>query len=212
MFAVIREKKIPYQMVPPEKLHRVSGKNHQGVIGFMPVITYYPLEELVSGIVEKGEIPLLVIADGITDVRNLGAVARSAECAGAHGLIIPERGVAPVNADAIKASAGALSVLKVCREPNVLQAMVFLAGCGLKLIACDDKAKRSIYDADLTGPMAIVMGSEDRGVSAAAMKTAHDAVSIPMQGRIASLNVSVAAGIVLFESQRQRLGKSDQIT
>ncbi len=204
LFWLIRNKKIPFQMVPAERLNRITKKNHQGIIAFMPVIDYHSLEDLLPGIFEAGEVPLLVIVDGITDVRNFGAMARTAECAGAHALILPEKGSATVTADSIKASSGALSRIPVCREVNILQSIAFLKQCGIMVIAFDDKGEKNIYKEDLTQPLAVIMGAEDRGVSAAARKMADSVTAIPMKGRIASLNVSVATGVVLFEALRQR--------
>ncbi len=205
LFAKIRAMKIPFQYVPSARLNKITNKNHQGVIAIMPVIGYQSLEALLPGIFESGETPLLVLLDGITDVRNMGAIARTAECAGVHALVIPEKGGAPVNADAVKASAGALSRIPVCKESNLLQAIAFLKECGIKLLALDDKGKTSLYDTELTGPLAVIMGAEDKGVSAAVHKLSDASVSIPMKGHIASLNVSVATGIVVFETQRQRM-------
>ncbi len=205
LFAKIRAMKIPFQYVPSARLNKVTSKNHQGVIAIMPVIGYQSLEALLPGILESGETPLLVLLDGITDVRNMGAIARTAECAGVHALVIPEKGGAPVNADAVKASAGALSRIPVCKESNLLQAIAFLRECGIKLLALDDKGKTSLYETELTGPLAVIMGAEDKGVSAAVRKLSDTVVSIPMKGHIASLNVSVATGIVVFETQRQRM-------
>ncbi len=204
LFWMIRDKKIPFQMVPAERLNRVTKKNHQGIIAFMPAIDYHSLEDLLPGIYEAGEIPLLVIVDGITDVRNFGAMARSAECAGAHALVLPEKGSVNVTADAIKASAGALSRIPVCREANILHSIAFLKECGIMVIAFDEKGNKNIYAEDLTQPVAVIMGAEDKGVSAAARKLADRVAAIPMRGTIASLNVSVATGVVLFEALRQR--------
>ncbi len=204
LFQLIRQEKIPFQMGPVEKLNRITRKNHQGVIAFVSLITYQPLDVLLPMIFERGETPLLLILDRITDVRNLGAIARSAECAGAHALIIPEKGMAPISADAIKASAGALSRIPVCREANTLESIAFLQASGIRVSACKEKAGKSIYQTDLSGPQAIIMGSEDKGISAAALKMADEEMAIPMKGKIASLNVSVASGIVLFEALRQR--------
>ncbi|MFP4063924.1 MAG: 23S rRNA (guanosine(2251)-2'-O)-methyltransferase RlmB [Bacteroidales bacterium] len=205
LFAKIREMKIPFQYVPSARLNKISNKNHQGVIAIMPVVEYQSLEDILPGIVESGETPLFVMLDGVTDVRNMGAIARTAECAGVHALVIPEKGGAPVNADAVKASAGALARIPVCKENNLLQAMAFLKECGIRLLALDDKGQTSLYDTKLTGPLALIMGAEDKGVSAAVRKLSDHCVSIPMKGHIASLNVSVATGIVVFEAQRQRI-------
>jgi 23S rRNA (guanosine2251-2'-O)-methyltransferase len=206
LFQLVRKKQIPYQMVPGERLNRLSSGNHQGVIAYVPLITYKALDAVVSQVVEEGETPLIVLLDGVTDVRNMGAIARTAACAGAHALVIPEKGGAPVNADAIKASAGALSVIPVCRERTLVESVSFLKECGLHVLVCDDKGKESLYKANLNQPLAVVMGAEDKGVSHAIRKLADQVINIPMKGRISSLNVSVATGIVLFEAGRQRDG------
>lgn len=207
LFQLIRKKQIPYQMVPPERLNRLSTGNHQGVIAYVPLISYHSLEALLPQVVGNAETPLIVLLDGVTDVRNMGAIARTAACAGAHALVIPEKGGAPVNADAIKASAGALSVIPVCRTRTLVESVSFLKECGLHVLVCDDKGRHSVYNANLNQPLAIVMGAEDKGVSGAIRKIADQVVNIPMKSRIASLNVSVAAGIVLFETVRQRQWK-----
>jgi 23S rRNA (guanosine2251-2'-O)-methyltransferase len=204
LFQIIRREKIPHQMVPVEKLNRVTRKNHQGVIAFISLISYQPLDQLLPMIYDQGEMPLLVLLDRVTDVRNLGAIARSAECFGAHAIVIPDKGSAPVNADAIKTSAGALSRLPVCREGNILETIAFLKASGIKVIAATEKSTESVDQADMKGPLAIIMGSEDKGISFPVLKMADQSVSIPMKGSIASLNVSVAAGILLFEAHRQR--------
>ena len=204
LFAMIRDQKVPFQMVPAERLNKYRKHNHQGVVGFMPAITYHTLEQVIPAIIEGGETPLLVLLDGITDVRNMGAIARSAECAGAHAIVLSEKGNAPINADAIKTSAGALTRLPVCKEQSILHAIGFLKECGIEVVAFDDKGNRSVYETDLSKSVALIMGAEDRGVSAAAKKMSDRVVKIPMKGKISSLNVSVATGIVLFETLRQR--------
>ncbi len=205
LFAMIRDQKVPFQMVPPERLNKFKKHNHQGVVAFMPAITYHSLADVLKTTLEAGETPLLVILDGITDVRNMGAIARSAECAGVHALVLPEKGNAPINADAIKTSAGALTRLPVCKEQSVVHAIGFLKECGIEVVACDDKGSQILYETDLSKGTALIMGSEQRGVSSAAKKMSDRVVNIPMKGKIASLNVSVATGIVLFEIMRQRL-------
>ncbi|MFN3557056.1 MAG: 23S rRNA (guanosine(2251)-2'-O)-methyltransferase RlmB [Bacteroidales bacterium] len=204
LFQQVRKLEIPYQMVPVEKLNSITRKNHQGVIAQVAMIAYHKLEQVIPGIYEKGETPLLVLLDRITDVRNLGAIARSAECAGAHALVIPEKGSATVTADAIKTSAGALSRLPVCRERELLESISFLQHSGIKVVACTEKAANPVFKANLTGPLALIMGSEDKGISTACLRMADDQVSIPQAGKTASLNVSVAAGVVLFEILRQK--------
>jgi 23S rRNA (guanosine2251-2'-O)-methyltransferase len=204
LFQVVREKEIPFQMVPVEKLNRITNKNHQGIIAQIAMIEYHRLDMLVTSIYEKGETPLLVILDKVTDVRNLGAIARSAEVAGAHGIVIGEKSSAPVNADAIKTSAGALARLPVCKERDIMESIAFLKESGIKTIACTEKADITIYGTDMKGPVAIIMGSEDKGISRACLAMADEMAAIPQKGRTGSLNVSVAAGVVMFEINRQR--------
>lgn len=204
LFQLIREKEIAFQMVPVEKLNSLTKSNHQGIIAQIGLIEYQPLEQLLPGIYDRGETPLLLILDKITDVRNMGAIARSAEIAGVHALIIPEKGSAPISADAIKTSAGALSRLPVCREKELMNTLAFLQESGIKVVACTERAEQYVFQTDLTSPLAIIMGSEDKGISHSLLRMADVRVAIPQKGNTASLNVSVAAGIVLFESIRQR--------
>jgi len=196
---------IPIQFVPPEKLKRVTDKNHQGVIAYLTEITYYSAEELLTNIFEKGKTPLLLILDRITDVRNFGAIARSAECAGVDFIIIPSRGAAQINGDAIKTSAGALHRIPVCREDNLKHVIEYLKESGLQIIACHEKTDKLFFEADFKKPSAIIMGSEENGISGEYIKRSDAQVKIPMPGKTASLNVSVATGIILFEAVRQRL-------
>jgi len=196
---------IPLQFVPPEKLKRITSKNHQGVIAYLTEITYYHAEELLAEIFEKGKIPLLLVLDRVTDVRNFGAIARSAECAGVDFIIIPSRGSAQINGDAIKTSAGALHRIRVCREDNLKNTIEYLKESGLQIIACHEKTDHLIYDADFKKPCAIIMGSEENGISGEYLKRSDMQVKIPMPGKISSLNVSVATGIVLFEAVKQRM-------
>ena len=196
---------VPIQFVPPEKLKRLTDKNHQGVIAYLTEINYYATEDLLAGVFEKGNIPLVLVLDRVTDVRNFGAIARSAECAGVDFIIIPSRGAAQINGDAIKTSAGALHRLKVCREDNLKTTLEFLKESGLQVISCHEKTDKLIYDADFTKPSAIIMGSEENGISNEYLKRSDMQVKIPMPGKIASLNVSVASGIVLFEAVKQRM-------
>jgi 23S rRNA (guanosine2251-2'-O)-methyltransferase len=196
---------VPLQFVPPEKLKRLTDKNHQGVIAYLTEITYYETEDLLSTVFEAGKVPLVLILDRITDVRNFGAISRSAECAGVDFIIIPSRGAAQINGDAIKTSAGALHRLKVCREDNLKTSLEYLKESGLQIVACHEKTENLIYDADFTKPTAIIMGNEENGISSEYLKRSDMQVKIPMPGSISSLNVSVATGIVLFEAVKQRL-------
>lgn len=204
LLADIRKFNIPLQQVPVEKLNRITRKNHQGVIAWLSQVSYSDISSLLPTIYESGNDPLILLLDGISDVRNFGAIARSAECAGVHAIVIPFSGSAAINSDAIKTSAGALHRIPVCRERDLVTAARFLRDSGLKLFAATEKAEELVYGADLTGPVGIIMGSEDRGVSNALLKDCDHWISIPMKGSISSLNVSVAAGVLLFEAVRQR--------
>lgn len=201
----LRGKEIPYQFVPPEKIKRLTDKNHQGVVAFIAEVVYYDMEELLAQTFEKGKTPLVLMLDRVTDVRNFGAIARSAECAGVDFIVIPSRGAAQINGDAIKTSAGALHRLPVCREDNLKTTIERLKESGLQIVACHEKTDQLIYDADFKKPTAIIMGSEEDGISGEYLKRSDFQVKIPMHGNIASLNVSVATGIVLFEAVHQRL-------
>lgn len=201
----IQGKDIPLQFVPPEKLNRLTSKNHQGVVAFIAEVTYYEVDNMLSQTFEKGKTPLVLILDRVTDVRNFGAIARSAECAGVDFIIIPSRGAAQINADAVKTSAGALNRIPVCREENLKNTIEYLKESGLQIIACHEKTESYHFNADLTKPSAIIMGSEENGISNEYLKRSDMQVKIPMIGSIASLNVSVATGIILFEAVKQRL-------
>ena len=196
---------VPVQYVPPEKLDRLTRKQHQGIVALMPVVNYVSLDEVVSRAYETGEVPFLLLLDGITDVRNLGAIARSAECCGVHALVLPKRNSAQVGEDAIKTSSGALQHLSVCRTETVLEAAKRLQQHGLQIVACTEKTQDLFQHCDLTTPTAIVMGSEDLGISDEILRMADQLAAIPMTGKVGSLNVSVAAGIACYETLRQRI-------
>ncbi|MFN8354698.1 MAG: 23S rRNA (guanosine(2251)-2'-O)-methyltransferase RlmB [Spirosomataceae bacterium] len=200
-----RLRNVPVQKVPKEKLDSITRKNHQGVIAFVAAVNYAKLENIVADVFEKGETPLVLLLDRITDVRNIGAIARTAESAGVQALVVPVRGSAQINADAMKTSSGALNFLPVCRENSLVEAVRMLQDSGIQVVACTEKVSKSIYDVDFTGPTAIVMGSEEDGISDDLLRICDELASIPMKGRVASLNVSVANGVVLFEAIRQRL-------
>ncbi|HTL82970.1 MAG TPA: 23S rRNA (guanosine(2251)-2'-O)-methyltransferase RlmB [Bacteroidia bacterium] len=196
---------VVWQFVPEGKFNRIApGKNHQGVVAFITSVEFHKLDNLLPQIFERGEMPLILILDRITDVRNFGAIARSAECAGVHAIVIPSRGAAQVNGDAVKTSAGALNIIPVCREENLKDVIEFLKNSGLRIASCTEKAESEYYSADLTGPLAVIMGSEEDGISSEYLKRSDVRVQIPMHGKISSLNVSVATGIILFEVLRQR--------
>ncbi len=198
------ENNIPWQEVPLEKIHRITRQNHQDVVCFISSISYATVSNVLPGVFEKGETPLILILDRITDVRNFGAIARTAECSGVHAIVIPFRGAATVTADAIKTSAGALSTIPVCRENNLRDTLEYLRQSGLHIVAATEKGNANYYDADLSGPLAIVMGSEEDGVSNDLIRHSDELVKIPLFGKISSLNVSVACGVVLYEAIRQR--------
>ncbi len=201
----VRDAGIPFQFVPQEKLNRMTGRNHQGVVALISPILYHDLEKLVPALFEAGRIPLLLVLDGITDVRNFGAIARSAECAGADGLVLPFKGSARVHGDAVKTSAGALLNIPVCRVRHLPDAIRFLKDSGVKVTGTSETAGLSLFDADLRNPLAIVMGSEDRGISPGLLALCDELVSIPVSGSIPSLNVSAAASVLVYEAVRQRL-------
>jgi 23S rRNA (guanosine2251-2'-O)-methyltransferase len=196
---------VPLHNVPVEKLNRMTQKNHQGVIAVISAVTFQKIEDIIPAIYEKGETPLVLILDGVTDVRNMGAIARTAACSGVHAIVVPTRNSAQINADAIKTSAGALFTIPVCRHANLHKTALFLQECGLQIVACTEKTNDLIYVPDYTVPTAIVMGAEDEGISNDIMRMANYLAKIPMSGEISSLNVSVAAGIILYEAIRQRM-------
>ena len=205
LFNLIRQYGIVTQRVPIERINKITRKNHQGVIAILSAVTYHSLDNLVPQLYEDGILPFVVVLDGITDVRNFGAISRTCECVGANAIVIPERGSVTVNADAIKTSAGALHHLPVCRERNVVSAIRFLKDNGYQIVAASEKAQINYTEADYTGPIALVMGAEDVGISPETLKLCDTFVSIPMFGNISSLNVSVAAGVMMYEVVRQRL-------
>lgn len=211
LLALLKERRIPVQRVPVERINRITRKNHQGVVAMLSAITYHRLDHLVPELYEEGRLPFIVILDGITDVRNFGAIARTAECAGADAIVIPETGSVSVGADAVKTSAGALLRLPVCRVRNLAQAVTFLEENGYNLVAVTEKANYNYTQADYTTPVALVMGAEDTGISPHILKACATKVSIPMFGNIGSLNVSVAAGILMYEVVRQRLNANMEV-
>jgi 23S rRNA (guanosine2251-2'-O)-methyltransferase len=194
------------QVVPKERLNRFTKSNHQGVIGFISLITYQSLENVLPAIYENSETPLLLILDGVTDVRNFGAIARTAEIAGVHAIIVPKKGAALINSDAIKTSAGALTKIAVCRETSLFTVVEFLQNSGVQVFASDLQAEKMSYKLDFTVPTALIIGSEDLGVQEGLLKRADETFIIPQVGTTDSYNVSVATGMMLYEVIRQRLG------
>lgn len=201
----LRDAEVQVQFVPLPKIESLArGKNHQGVLAFLSLVDYQPLEEIVARVFEAGQVPLLVLLDGVTDVRNLGAIARTAECMGAHALIVPAEGSARINADAVKTSAGALSHLPVCRERNLKKTITVLKASGVAVAACTEKAELTLQSLEARAPLCLVFGDEGAGISDTLLRQCDRLVKIPMTGRVASLNVSVAAGMALYEVIRQR--------
>ncbi len=200
----VRKFNISYQIVPVERIEIVTRKNHQGVLAWLSLIEYQSITNLLPMIFEKGEDPLIIVLDGVSDVRNFGAIVRTAECLGAHAVVIPEKGSARITADAVKASAGALNSFPVCRERSILKAAGFLKESGLKVICATESSAVQADMAPLTGPAVLILGSEDKGISRELLGLADQTIKIPLTGRISSLNVSVAAGILIYEIMRQR--------
>ncbi|MEL6718164.1 MAG: 23S rRNA (guanosine(2251)-2'-O)-methyltransferase RlmB [Bacteroidota bacterium] len=194
---------IPVRVIPKERMNKMTRKNHQGIIAYLSLIRYYKIEDVLPVIYEKGETPLLLILDGVTDVRNFGAIARSAVCCGVHAIVIPSKGTAQINAEAIKTSAGAIHSIPICRERSLVNTLEQLQNSGIQAFASALSATKSIATTDFTVPTAIIMGSEDQGVSKALLaKTEH--FIIPQSDQTNSFNVSVATGIILYEVMRQR--------
>ena len=201
---VVRQHNIPYQFVPIEKLNRLSRKNHQGVIAMISPVVYQDIEQLVPMLYDEGKEPFILVLDSVTDVRNFGAIARTAECAGVHAIVIPEKGGALINADALKTSAGALHTIPVCRVPSLKGIVEFLKNSGLKVVAATEKGAVNYNEANYQGPVTLVMGAEDTGISSDLLALSDVRSKIPILGEIESLNVSVAAGILMYEIVKSR--------
>jgi 23S rRNA (guanosine2251-2'-O)-methyltransferase len=195
---------IPVNYVPVAKLNGFNITQHEGVVALLSKVKYYELQEIISFVVEKGEAPLFIILDGITDIRNIGGIARTALCCGVHAIVIPDKGVGALNEDALLTSAGALEKIPVCRVNSLMKAVDELHLNGIKVFASEMTAEKNIYDCDFKEPVAIVMGSEEKGVYPALMKICDDKFRIPMKAGFESLNVSVATGMILYEAMKQR--------
>ncbi|MCG6187158.1 23S rRNA (guanosine(2251)-2'-O)-methyltransferase RlmB [Maribellus maritimus] len=204
LFQLIREEQIQFQFVPLEKINRITRKNHQGVLALLSPIEYHNIETLLPGIYESGKDPLILILDQVTDVRNFGAIVRSAECAGVNAIVIPEKGTARIGGDAVKTSAGAIHHVPICKVQGLAKTIKFLKDSGIKIIAATEKANTIYSDSKLHMPLAIVMGSEDTGISNSILQLTDEQLTIPILGKIESLNVSVAAAIIMYEAVRQR--------
>lgn len=199
-----RNRGIPVQKVPQERLNRVTMKNHQGAIAFVSSVNFAQLSNVVTSVFESGETPLILILDRITDVRNFGAICRSAECSGVNAVVLPVRGAAQINGDAMKTSSGALNFIPVCRETDLMNTVKYLKNSGFQVVSCTEKGNDVIYDVDFTLPTAIIMGSEEDGITDSLIEESDYKAQIPLKGKVESLNVSVAAGVILFEAVRQR--------
>lgn len=202
--ALSKEHQIPMQFVPVEKLNSFTKANHQGVIAFAALVSYLPLQTIIDFTVEKGEAPLFLMLDGVTDVRNIGAIARTALCCGAQAIIIPDKGVGALNEETMKSSAGALEHIHICRVGSLMKAIDELHLNGIKVVASEMKAEKKLYDLELKEPCCVVMGGEENGVYPAVMKICDEVFHIPMAGKFESLNVSVATGMILYEAMKQR--------
>lgn len=205
LMALVRRHRLLAMKVPVEKINRITRGNHQGVVAILSSVTYSRVGLLVPELYENGTVPFVVVLDGVTDVRNFGAIARTAECCGADAIIIPERGSASAGGDAMKTSAGALNYLTVCRERNLAAGVKYLKDNGYRIVAVSEKATTNYTAADYSGPIALVMGAEDKGISPEILNLCDEKVFIPMFGKIGSLNVSVAAGVMMYEVVRQRI-------
>lgn len=203
---LIKQRNIQVQWVPVERLNRATkNMNHQGVVAWTAQIDYADLEAVLNDVMARSEVPLVLLLDGVTDVRNFGAIARSAECAGVHAIVIPAKGGAPLNADAMKTSAGALNRIPVCRVPNLKAALYVLKAADITIVGATEKATDNYFNANFKRPLAIVMGSEDVGISRTNLELCDEQIKIPLKGTIESLNVSAAATVLLFEAVRQRM-------
>jgi 23S rRNA (guanosine2251-2'-O)-methyltransferase len=204
LIAELKEHGIEPVYVPDEKLERFGNRNHQGVIALISPVGYQSIEEVLPIVFEEGRVPLVLLLDRITDVRNFGAICRSAECMGVDAVIIPEKGGALITSDAIKTSAGALMKIPVCKHHNLKSVIEYLKESGLQIIGCTEKTDKFLYQVDMNLPTCIIMGNEEEGISTEYLKRCTEKVKIPMSGTIESLNVSVSAGIIVYEVLRQR--------
>jgi len=202
--SLIKDKNIPFSHVPAIKLNKLTSKNHQGAIAYLAPIALASLSHVVQASYEQGKTPLILLLDGITDVRNFGAILRTAACTNVDAVVIPSQGSAPVSGEAMKTSAGALAHVSICRVESLREAIHELRESGLQIIACHERAPDSLYRTNLNLPLAILLGSEDKGIAPQHLNLADKDVRIPISGPIASLNVSVAAAIILYEHIRQQ--------
>ncbi|WP_066221204.1 23S rRNA (guanosine(2251)-2'-O)-methyltransferase RlmB [Formosa haliotis] len=202
--SVLRKQRINFSYVPVEKLNKLTSKNHQGVVAQIAPITFWDIEELVTKVTESGKTPLFLLLDQLSDVRNFGAIIRTAECTGVDGIIIQKKGGAPVNGDTIKTSAGAVFKMPICKVDHIKDALFYMQASGIKVIAATEKTEDLLYDVSFTEPCAIIMGSEGKGINPSVLKLVDAKAKLPLLGEIGSLNVSVACGAFLYEALRQR--------
>lgn len=207
LMQILKEHSVPYQFVPVEKLNRITRKNHQGIVAYISPVAFYRVEYILPGIYEEGKVPFMLMLDRITDVRNFGAILRTAECAGVNAVVIPSRNSAQLNAGTVKSSAGAIFNVPICRSDNLKDTLDYIKQSGLRVAAATEKAEQTCFTADLTGPLVLLLGSEGEGISAEYLKKADVHVRIPVLGETESLNVSVAAGVLMYEVVRQRAAK-----
>lgn len=201
----LANQKYTLQFVPVQKLNRLTKKNHQGVIAFISPVEYQELEPIVDQVFESGDSPNILVLDRITDVRNFGAVARTAECTGVHAIVVPDRNSALITSDAIKTSSGALHKIPVCKTKDLPATVEYLKNAGLRIVACTEKTSDFVFDVTLSGPTAVILGSEEDGISPQLLSIAHQRAKVPLLGTLGSYNVGVAAGIVLYEKMRQMI-------
>lgn len=204
LMSAMKRKSINFSYVPVEKLNRLTPNNHQGAVATISPIAFHDLEKLIDKVVESGEKPFFLLLDQLSDARNFGAIIRTAECTGVHGIIVQKQGSAPVNGDTVKTSAGAVFNVPICKVEHIKDALFLLQASGIKTIGATEKTENNIYDLDLNQGIAIVMGSEDRGINPSVLKIIDEKAKLPMFGSIGSLNVSVACGAFLYEAVRQR--------
>jgi len=204
MLSEARKTEIPIQFVPIEKIDWLCKQNHQGALAYISPIEYQKIDEIIPYIFDQGKMPFILVLDQITDVRNFGAICRSAECAGVDAIIVPDKGAAPINADSIKTSAGALSIVPVCRTSNMTETIKYLKMSGITVYAVTEKTENIYHGKDMNVPLALIVGSEDTGISASLLRDADEFLKIPLLGNIESLNASVAASILMYEVVRQR--------
>jgi 23S rRNA (guanosine2251-2'-O)-methyltransferase len=204
LMPLLKENGVPYQVVPKEKLNRITRKNHQGIIAAVSPVSFYDVEQIIPSIYERGESPFILILDKVTDVRNFGAILRTAHSAGVHAVVIPDKNSAQLNSGTVKSSAGAIYKLPLCRVHNLKDTILFLKESGLKVFAATEKAEKNYFEEDFSEPLALIMGSEGEGISPAYLKLSDKQIKIPMLGEIASLNVSAATAVLLYEVVRQR--------